>query len=84
MQEYMQYADDQGYLGLTLDELEAMPTIAEGHTADLKIEREEPGGTERVWLERVGRDSGMPYDNMVTVEFLLNGKWVTIIEYEAT
>lgn len=82
MNAYMEYADGRGYLNIELAVLEALPTLSEAHTADLKIESDDK--TERVWLERVGRDSGMPYDNMVTVEFLLNGKWVTIAEYEAT
>jgi hypothetical protein len=78
---HLAYAEMQGYLGLTLEELESLPTLAETQTADLKFEQN--GCTERVWLERVGVDSGMPYDNMVTVEFLLEGGWETLTEYPA-
>jgi hypothetical protein len=71
------YADAMGYLGLTLQELEALPTLCEAQTADLKIESEDK--TERVWLERTGE----PFDNMVTVEFFVSDKWQTVSEYEA-
>jgi hypothetical protein len=78
-QEYIGYAASQGYTELRLDDLETMPTISEGHTADLKIETED----ERVWLERVGVSDGEWCNDKVTVEFLLNGRWCTIVEYEA-
>lgn len=77
--EYLQYVETEGYADYTLDELEEMPTIAEGQTADLKVETED----ERVWLERTGIMDGEWCNDMVTVEFLLNGKWCTILEYEA-
>jgi hypothetical protein len=77
--EYLQYVETQGYADYTLDELEEMPTISESQTADLKIETED----ERIWLERTGVPDGEWCNNKVTVEFLLNGKWCTILEYEA-
>lgn len=78
-QEYIAYAVSQGYTELRLDDLEAMPTLFSGNTADLKIETED----ERVWLERTGVSDGEWCDDKVTVEFLLNGRWCTIVEYEA-
>ncbi len=63
----------------TLEELEVLPTLAEGQTANLKIETE----THRVWLNRTGIDDGEQFDNGVCIEHLVNGAWVTINEYEA-
>jgi hypothetical protein len=78
-EEYIPWAVSQGYTELRLDDLEAMPTISESQTADLKIETED----ERVWLERTGVSDGEWCNDKVTVEFLLNGNWCTIVEYEA-
>lgn len=81
IQELLCYAESMGYLELTLEELEALPTLSESHTADLKFEQ--ANCTERVWLERVGIAEGEWCNNKVTVEFLINGNWITIKEYEA-
>jgi hypothetical protein len=64
----------------TLAELEALPTISQGHTDDLKVEaydidkktKEITTGT-RIWLSRMTKEDGMPYDNQVTVEKLKGG-----------
>lgn len=63
----------------TLRELQAMETIEQGHTDNLKIKTEDT----KVWLSRMTVEDGMPYNNMVTVEKLINGKWETIEEYQA-
>lgn len=69
----------------TLAELQAMPTLVVGQADDLKVEKD---GT-RVWLARVGRAQGMPYDNMVSVQtFGTHGQggrsfWKVIEEYQA-
>ena len=63
----------------TLRELQAMKTILQGHTDNLKIETDNT----KVWLSRMTVEDGMPYNNMVTVEKLINGKWETIEEYQA-
>lgn len=82
LNEHIEFARQAGYLDFTLAELEAMPTLSAAQTADLKIDSD--GGTERVWLERVGADSGMEYDNKVTVEFYLPYTgWFIVAEYEA-
>lgn len=81
MESNLCYAEDKGYLDYTLSDLECLPTISEGHTADLKYENHDK--TERVWLERVGVAEGEWCDNKVTVEFLIDGCWITVKEYEA-
>lgn len=60
----------------TLDELEAMPTLATGHFDDLKIKR----GDVQVWISR---DDGQER-NKVYVERLINGKWDEVRSYRAT
>ena len=64
----------------TLRELQAMETISQGHTDDLKIKSEDI----KVWLYRMTIEDGMPYNNMVTIEKLTNdGRWEIIEEYTA-
>lgn len=71
----------------TLSQLEAMPTLEQGHTDDLKVDELET----RVWLSRMTIEDGQPYDNQVTIEKLEprrgrpgNGAmWITIKQYEA-
>lgn len=63
----------------TLRELQAMETISQGHTDDLKIKTEDT----KVWLSRMTIEDGMPYNNMVTVEKLIDGRWVAVEEYPA-
>lgn len=65
--------------GYSLSEIEAMETIHQGQYDDLKIDT----GTERVWLSRLTVEDGMPYNNQVTVERLVDGRWETAEEYEA-
>lgn len=62
----------------TATELEALPTINSGHFDNLKIET----STERVLLSRLTVADGMPYDNQVTHERLIDGVWTTIKEYQ--
>lgn len=61
----------------TAEELRDLPTLAQGQTDNLKIDT----GTERVWLCRCGFEDGMPYDDMITIERLQDGRWVTVEEY---
>jgi hypothetical protein len=53
----------------TLKELEALPTLSQGQTDDLKVE----SPTQRVWLSRMTIEDGEPYNNKVTVEKLKGG-----------
>lgn len=57
--------------------LAAMPTLKQGHTADMKFETDEF----RFWLSRLDREdmgSNVPYGFPVCVEQLVSGAWVTI------
>jgi hypothetical protein len=63
----------------TLRELQAMETISQGHFSNLKIETENT----RVWLSRMTKEDGAKANNMVEVEKLINGNWVTVKEYPA-
>jgi hypothetical protein len=63
----------------TLAELERIPTQHQGQYDDLKVDT----GQVRVWLSRLGIEDGMPYNNQVTHERLLDGVWTTEREYEA-
>lgn len=64
---------------VSLDELEAMPTLTQGQADDLKIDN----GAERVWLSRCGVEDGEPWDNKVTIERLVDGRWVEVEWYQA-
>ena len=61
----------------TADEIRDLPTLSQGQADNLKIDT----GTERVWLSRVGIEDGMPYDNQITIERLIDGRWITVEEY---
>jgi len=63
----------------TLTELKAMPTLSKGHFDNLKVDT----GTERIWLSRMTIADGMPYNNQVTEEHLIDGNWKIIREYQA-
>lgn len=63
----------------TLSELEPLPTLAQGQADDLKLDN----GEFRVWLSRCGTADGAKHDNGVTVERLVDGRWIVVEEYEA-
>ena len=67
------------YIDLSADELENMEAIVQGHADDLKID----DGRFKVWLCRCGIEDGMPYDNAVTIETVIEGKYVEVLMYEA-
>jgi hypothetical protein len=61
-----------------------VPTISEGHTSDLKWDT----GRTRVWLSRMTKEDGMPYDNQVIVETRQHAAskgplWKTTLKYQA-
>lgn len=62
-----------------LSELEAMPTILQGQAENLKIK--EPNF--QVWLSRMTRKDGEPFDNKVTVEEYKGKGWKVIDVYQA-
>lgn len=68
----------------TLEQLEKMPTLHQGHTDNLKWESNDKKQV-RVWLSRMTKEDGMPYDNQVIVEQYnqKSGRWEVIDEYEA-
>jgi len=63
----------------TLKELKRKPTLSVGQAEDLKIET----AKRRVWLSRCGKEDGEPYNNKVTEEQYLNGRWITMRAYKA-
>lgn len=63
----------------SVTELEAMPTLTRSLADDLKVDT----GTVRVWLSRLTREDGMPYDNQVTVETYDKGMWSVARVYRA-
>lgn len=60
-----------------LSALKKMPTINQGHTDNLKFD----DGKRRIWLSRMTVADGMPYNNQVTIEDLIDGVWTTVEEY---
>jgi len=62
----------------TASELEDMETIHSGQYDNLKIDT----GLKRVWLSRLTVADGQPYDNQVTVESLIDGRWIKTQEYQ--
>lgn len=64
----------------TLEELQALPTLAQGQTDNLKVEFASMGREidTRVWLARTGVEDGEPYDNRVSIEKLRDGAWVEV------
>ena len=56
-----------------------IPTIEQGHFDNLKVRTD----TKRVWLSRLTVADGMPYDNQVTVEKLVDGNWIVKEQYQA-
>lgn len=61
----------------TADELRNLPTLATGQADDLKVDT----GDTRVWLCRCGVADGMPYENAISVESLVDGQWVDVEMY---
>lgn len=64
---------------ISLHQLNSLSTLKQGHTDDLKME----SAICRIWLSRLTKEDGMPYDNQVTEEELVNGEWLTVRQYEA-
>ena len=64
--------------GWTLEELRALPTLCTGQADDLKIDQ----GERRVWLSRCGVEDGEPFENKLTVEQYVDGRWQDVAIYE--
>lgn len=56
-------------------------TIEQGHTDDLKLITDGM----KVWLSRMTKEDGQPYNNQITVELYNKelGRWETVEQYEA-
>lgn len=65
--------------GLSAGELEAMPTLGDSGFDDLKVD----DGESRVWLSRCTVEDGEPFDHKVTVERIIDGRWVVAAVWEA-
>lgn len=65
----------------TLKELEAMPTLEQGHFDNVKVSNDEI----RVMISRMTIEDGMPYNNQVCVEKFDkdSGLWQIVDVYEA-
>lgn len=63
----------------SLKELQAMPTIEQGHFDNLKVQTD----TTKVWLSRCTVADGEPYNNKVTIEKLVRGAWTDVETYQA-
>lgn len=62
----------------TTDQLLAMPTITHSHNADLKFD----DGNVRVWLSRLQKEDGEPYNNSIYIEHYVDGSWVVSSCYD--
>lgn len=65
----------------TLQELEGLSTLDTGHFDNLKVQSQ--NGNIRIWLSRMTREDGAPYDNQVTVEQYNGHDWVAVDKYQA-
>lgn len=65
----------------TAAELAAMPTLSIGQTDDLKFEDLSATPPVRVWLARTDVTDGEPYDNRVSIEHLIDGRWSVVHNY---
>lgn len=59
-------------------DLQDLPTLCVGQSCNLKMD----DGETRVWLSRCGVADGAPYDNAVTIEQLVDGRWIVLEVYE--
>lgn len=62
----------------TLREIRSMPIIRTSQYDDVLFENEKY----RMWLSNMTVDDGAPYNDQVTVEEYIDGKWVIIMQYE--
>ena len=61
----------------TTEELEDMETLSQGHFDNLKVNTKDV----KVWLSRCTVEDGEPYNNKVTVENLIDGRWIIVDTY---
>lgn len=58
--------------------LKTLPTLSTGHTEDLKLDLFDV----RIWLSRCTEADGEPYNDTVTIERLIKGKWICVATYQ--
>lgn len=63
----------------TLKEVKSLSTIQQGQYADLKY----ASLYVRIWLSRLTVEDGEPYNNKITIEYFIDGKWIERDTYEA-
>ena len=69
--------------GMSYDDIDALPTIEEGWTADLKIHEWRfgvdggPGFGYKVWIERTTQADGDRYNHALVIELTNRGRWYT-------
>jgi hypothetical protein len=61
----------------TARQLKKLPTISQGQFSNLKLD----DGKHRIWLSRMTQADGMPYNNAIEVEALLDGRWTSVAKY---
>jgi len=72
-------ADDSELEIYSKEQLERKPTISEGHSEDLKVERKVNGVPTRWWLSRMTVEDGAR--NSIDVEQLQEGRWRVVHRY---
>lgn len=62
----------------TLREIQAMPVVRQSQYDDVLFESERF----RVWRSNMTIEDGAPYNNQITVEECMDGRWVIVMQYE--
>jgi hypothetical protein len=62
----------------TLAELRELPVLSQGATDDLKVEWSDGTDSYRTWLSRMTVEDGVEWDDEVTVERLIEGRWTSV------
>lgn len=57
---------------MTLKQLQKRATIYQGQTDDCKY----ANGKMRIWVSRMTKEDGMKTDNEISIERLVDGKWI--------
>jgi len=64
--------------GWTAEALAAEPVLSSGQADDLHFEQ----GDTRLWLSRTGVADGEPFENTVSIERQIDGRWTVIAKYD--
>jgi hypothetical protein len=66
--------------GWDAEELNSEEVLHEGQADNCHVQ--DSGGKRRLWLSRTGVADGEPFENTVSIEVLIEGKWVTVAKYD--